>query len=216
MKPENKKSKKIIKKVITAVLSVLVVIMAAIVGYLTFCNINGNVAFIGSYATVKIISPSMEPQIPVGTYILAQKVAPDQIGVGDVILFRSRDPQIYGKINTHRVVDVSCSSGEYSFTTRGDNNSVDDAFPVFESDLVGKYVRNADALTGFVGFFSRPAVFFVFVIVPAAVLVIVSMADVVKRAKETRMERLVEEEVRRLEQSENESDIKTEENDDNV
>lgn len=216
MKPENKKSKRIIKKVITAVLSVLVVLMAAIVGYLTFCNVNGNVAFFGSYATVRIISPSMEPEIPTGTYILAQKVTADQVRVGDVILFRSRDPQIYGKINTHRVVEVSCQNGEYSFTTRGDNNNDNDAYPVSESDLVGKYVRNADALTGFAEFFSRPAVFFVFVIVPAAVLVIVSMADVVKRAKEARMERLVRDEVRRLEQSEIESDIKTEENDDNV
>ena len=195
-----KKSKKIIvKKLITALLSLLLVAMAAAVGYLTFCNVTGRIAFIGNRAAVKILTPSMEPTIPAGTYIFAQKVEPEDIQVGDVILFISRDPAIYGKINTHRVVAVYQDDSGLSFVTKGDNNPVNDAKPVPAGDVVGRYMGNSGALTAFAGFFSNPVVFFLCIIVPAGVLVVSSMTDVVKKAREIRMDRLVEEEIRRME-----------------
>ncbi|MDD6094969.1 MAG: signal peptidase I [Clostridia bacterium] len=205
MKALKIKSSKTIKRIVTGLLSAAIVLMTVVVAYLTYCNISGKVAYIGKYASVKIITPSMEPTIPTGTYILSEKVQASQVSKGDIILFRSADPQIYGKINTHRVVEVNFENGEYSFVTRGDNNSVNDAYPVSEKDLVGRYVKNAEGLSAFAGFFSKPAVFFIFVIIPAAALVIFSMTDVVKKAKETRKNMLIEAEIKRLQESETES-----------
>lgn len=187
-----------IKRIITAVLSVLVVITAIAVGYLTYCNVSGRVAYFGQYATVKILTPSMEPTIPTGTYILAENVQADAVHTGDVILFYSSDPQIYGRINTHRVVDVSSENGNDTFITRGDNNPVNDEYPVSGDRLIGRYVKNIPWLTGFAAFFSNPVAFFICIIIPAAALVLVSMTDVIKKAKEARMERLIENEIDRL------------------
>lgn len=211
MKLFNGKTKKNVKKTVTALLSFAVVIMAVAVGYLTYCNISGKVAYVGKYAAVKIITPSMEPTIPAGTYILAEKAEAESVRVGDVIMFYSRDPQIYGKINTHRVVEVISDDGELSYITRGDNNSAKDSYPVSAEDLIGRYVKNADFLTAFAGFFSKPLVFFIFVIIPAAALVIVCMLDVVKKAKEVRMNMLVEDEIKRLQ--ENDTNAKEQEPD---
>ncbi|MGN0493456.1 MAG: signal peptidase I [Acutalibacteraceae bacterium] len=196
------KNLKTLKRIITALLSAAVVLMAAAVAYLTYCNISGKVAYIGRHAAVKIITSSMEPTIPAGTYILAEKVQPESVSVGDVIMFYSRDPQIYGRINTHRVVEVVSDNGELSYITRGDNNPANDSYPVYGKDLIGRYVKNADRLTAFAGFFSNPVVFFILVIIPAAVLVIVCMLDVVKKAKEARMKMLVEDEIKRLQENE--------------
>lgn len=194
-----------VKKILTTLLSFAVVIMAVAVAYLTYCNISGKVAYIGNYATVKIITHSMEPTIPTGTYILAEKADAESVRVGDVIMFYSRDPQIYGRINTHRVVEVVSENGEFSFITRGDNNPANDSYPVYAKDLIGRYVKNADFLTSFAGFFSNPVVFFIFVIIPAAALVIVCMLDVVKKAKEVRMKMLVEDEIKRLQENDTNS-----------
>lgn len=199
------KNSKTVKKAVTALLSFAVVIMAVAVGYLTYCNISGKVAYIGKYAAVKIITPSMEPTIPTGTYILAEKTNAQSVRVGDVIMFYSRDPQIYGKINTHRVVEIFSDNGKISFITKGDNNPANDSYPVSADDLIGRYVKNADSLTAFAGFFSNPFVFFIFVIIPAAVLVIVCMVDVVKKAKEVRIKLLIEDEIKRLQENDTNS-----------
>lgn len=210
MRPSGGKKKSIIKKITTALLSLAVVVMAVAVAYLTYCNVSGRVAYICGHATVKIISPSMEPEIPVGMYIVCEEVQAEDVCVGDIILFYSRDPQIYGKINTHRVVEIHSDNGSYSFVTKGDNNLLTDAYPVLEEDLIGRYVRNADRLASFAGFFSNPTVFFVLVIIPAAILVIVSMKDVVKGAKEARMNALIESEIKRLQEKEKKDEAEKE------
>ncbi|MGN1095842.1 MAG: signal peptidase I [Eubacteriales bacterium] len=201
-RPQNKVIKTL-NRIFSWVLPVLAVILIAFICYFIFCNISGRVAFIGKYAAVKIITPSMEPVIPAGTYIISEKVDAASVKEGDVIMFYSRDPAIYGKINTHRVVKIIDDGTSLSFVTRGDNNKADDAYPVSEKDLVGRYVRNADKLTVFAGFFSNPFVFFLAVIIPAALLIVFSVLDIIKRSKEVRMEKLIEEEVKRLQEEDN-------------
>lgn len=208
MKHLSSNARKILKRVVSVTVSALVLIMILAVCYLMYCQISGKVAFIGNYATVKIITPSMEPTIPTGTYIIAEKVQAEAVQEGDVILFYSRDPAIYGKINTHRVVQVVTENGEHSFITKGDHNPENDSFPVYENDLVGRYVKNAENLTAFVGFFSKPYVFFLVVIIPAVWLVAVSIRDMVKKTREARVDRLVEEAVNQLKEEEKNSQEK--------
>lgn len=208
MKHLSSNARKILKRVVSVTVSALVLIMILAVCYLMYCQISGKVAFIGNYATVKIITPSMEPTIPTGTYIIAEKVQAEAVQEGDVILFYSRDPAIYGKINTHRVVQVVTENGERSFITKGDHNPENDSFPVYENDLVGRYVKNAENLTAFVGFFSKPYVFFLVVIIPAVWLVAVSIRDMVKKTREARVDRLVEEAVNQLKEEEKNSQEK--------
>lgn len=202
MKHPKRNTRKALKRIVSSLISCLVVIMIVAACYFMYCNISGKVAFVGKYATVKIITPSMEPTISVGTYILTEKVGAEEVREGDVILFYSKDPAIYGKINTHRVVQIlTDDNGMHSFITRGDHNPVNDAYPVNEKDLIGRYVKNADHLTAFVGLFANPFVFLGAVILPAAALVVFSVIDVVKKYKEARMKKLIEDEVKRLQEN---------------
>lgn len=193
MKHSQSNAKKAINRVVSAVMYILLAIMVVAVCYFMYCNVSGKVAFVGKYAVVKIISPSMEPMIPTDSYILAEKVSAKDVGEGDVIMFYSKDPSIYGRINTHRVVNIEIDNGELIFTTKGDNNPDNDAYTVSEKDIVGRYVRNAEKMTAFIGFFSNPIAFFALVIIPAAVLVVLSFKDVVEKAHEARIEKLVDE-----------------------
>lgn len=214
MKHLSSNARKMLKRVASVALSFLVVIMVIAVLYFMYCNVSGKAPFVGKYAVVKIITPSMEPSIPAGTYILTEKVRAESVQEGDVIMFYSKDPSIYGKINTHRVAEIVSENGELSFITRGDNNLVNDAYPVAEKDLIGRYVKNADHLTAFAVFFAKPIVFFPAVILPAAVLVFFSIMDVVKKYKEARMKKLVQDEVKRLQ--EKDRDDKEKESSDDV
>lgn len=203
MKKTNGKIKIILKRIGIGMLSVLITVMIIAAGYLMYCGISGKVAFVGNYAVVKIITPSMEPKIPAGSYIIAERVDTDSVCEGDVIMFYSRDPAIYGKLNTHRVVQINEENGARSFVTRGDNNPVNDSLPVSEGDVVGRYIGNAEKLTSFAGIMSKPYVFFFVILIPSSLLVFFSIRDVYKKYREVRMARLVAEEVKKLKEDDN-------------
>jgi signal peptidase len=84
-----------------------------------------------------VLSPSMEPTLPVGTLVVVQPSAPQDVRLGDVITYQLKagDPTLV----THRVVEVrSISTGEFEFLTKGDANGAVDATVVTEGQLKGK------------------------------------------------------------------------------
>ncbi|MCL2595279.1 MAG: signal peptidase I [Promicromonosporaceae bacterium] len=71
--------------------------------------------------TFVIATGSMEPTLPVGTFVVIRPVETDDIEIGDIINFRRTPGATY--TITHRVVGID----EYgNFTTRGDANPNDD------------------------------------------------------------------------------------------
>ncbi len=84
-----------------------------------------------------VLSPSMEPTLPVGTLVVVQPSAPESVRLGDVITYQLKpgDPTLV----THRVVEVrSISNGEYEYLTKGDANGAVDATVVTQAQLKGK------------------------------------------------------------------------------
>lgn len=85
-----------------------------------------------------ILTSSMEPGLPPGTLVVVAPVAPQDVRIGDVITYQieSGKPAVV----THRVTEVVTStSGETTFTLKGDNNADADP-PVLAIQLQGKLV----------------------------------------------------------------------------
>lgn len=104
---------------------------------------SGRLSTFFGYAVLNPITKSMEPTIPVGSYFLVKKVAPEKIKKGDIIVFYSKEWAIYGCINTHRVVKEPYFSqdGTRLFITKGDNNPIPDSMPVREDQVIARFVR---------------------------------------------------------------------------
>jgi signal peptidase len=82
-------------------------------------------------------SHSMEPLINQGDVVLAGPVEPDQVKVGDIVLYELGN----GRQVLHRVVEITKSEdGKRLFITRGDNNNTEDLRPVTDEQIVGRYV----------------------------------------------------------------------------
>lgn len=71
-----------------------------------------------------IVSGSMEPAVPVGSLVLYETVAADELRSGDVISFERPDGD--HAITTHRIVAVEERDGTRVFQTKGDNNPIAD------------------------------------------------------------------------------------------
>ena len=113
-------------------------------------KINGKVPSVFGYSVINIISSSMEGEIPKDSYILIKKVAPEEVGKNDVICFYSKDPQIRGIPNTHRVIEEPIVTEDgIEFVTMGDANPGPDPVNARGEDLIGVYVKRLDGISAF-------------------------------------------------------------------
>lgn len=94
------------------------------------------------YQVLRVLTQSMVPALEEDTLILIKKVPQEEIRENDIITFVSKDPTLLGYYNTHRVVRIEKNpdTGEISYITKGDINTLEDLYPVSYEDIAGKLV----------------------------------------------------------------------------
>lgn len=143
-----------VKKRLDRLLTVVLVLCILVSTVLIFQIVRGQQPSLLGYKLFHIITGSMEPTIEVGGNVVVKEVDPVTLKVGDIITFRSRDAQIYGQANTHRIMEICRDeSGELYFVTKGDANNREDILHVQASDLYGKVVFYTNASKWFGLFF---------------------------------------------------------------
>lgn len=166
------------------VLAAVVIALALVVLLRTVFTPAGEVPSLGNYSFMRTLTGSMEPAIPVHSFIVTEAVDPESLQVGDIITFRSTESKLEGALNTHRITSVYEEGGQLMFHTKGDANAVEDSEPVSSINVVGKVVFISAALGTVVSFFSNPLVFFPFVVVPLVLLLGFELVKLVKSTKE--------------------------------
>lgn len=143
-----------VKKRLDRLLTVVLVLCILVSTVLIFQIVRGQQPSLLGYKLFHIITGSMEPTIEVGGNVVVKEVDPATLEVGDIITFRSRDAQIYGQANTHRIMEICRDeNGELYFVTKGDANNREDILHVQASDLYGKVVFYTNASKWFGLFF---------------------------------------------------------------
>lgn len=84
------------------------------------------------YQLMAIATGSMEPIYYRGDAIILEKVSPDSIQEGDILVYN-----VSGGIVTHRVIEIVEKNGKRIFHTKGDNNETDDKIDILEQDVKG-------------------------------------------------------------------------------
>ena len=125
-----------------------------------------------------VLSGSMEPAIPTGSIVLADKNSSD-INIGDIIAFNKGDISV-----THRVSGID---EDGSFITKGDANETIDSAPVAREQVIGKCRFIIPFLGYVVNYIKTPAGIAVFIGMIAIYLVI-TVYQKNKRRKKTHEE----------------------------
>ena len=163
---------KILLRILDGILiAVLLAIISATV-YIMTCNFNGKPAEIFGISVVKIVTGSMEPTIRDGDYIIIEKTEAAALKEGDIICFYSSDSDISGRLNTHRIMEIS-ENGD--FITKGDANKYSDEEAVSPEAVIGKYRGKLGFLRWISSFGSADKLIFVAV---AIILAAVSFFEV--------------------------------------
>lgn len=95
-----------------------------------------------------VVSGSMEPEIPVGSIVVAQEVPAGHVQFDDVVTYQLESGK--RQTVTHRVVAVDIVGGETRYRTQGDANDSIDSEPVRPEQIRGKVIYHVPYL-GYVG-----------------------------------------------------------------
>lgn len=114
-----------------------------------------------------VASNSMYPQIKTGDAVVIKDVNPEEVKVGQVIIFQ--DPEKNGDYVIHRVVGVEKSGQVCFFTTKGDNNPVADPRKVPTGEVVGEVGAKLPRFGKFLNFLTTPKGYVSCIAVPAGI-----------------------------------------------
>lgn len=167
------------------VLATVVILVAFVVLLRTVFTPAGEIPTIMGYGFMRTLTGSMEPAIPVHSFIVVDTDNSQVYQVGDIITFHSSDDTLEGSLNTHRIVSVEAASdGSPVYHTKGDANPVEDVAPVSAADVVGRVVFVSAGLGVVVSLLTNPLLFFPFIVVPLIVLLVLEIRHMVKTTQE--------------------------------
>lgn len=129
---KRKENAKIAKKVMEIIAIILVynIILIAISSEnkISLTNLLG-------YKSYIIKTNSMEPTININDVVITKKVKQEEIKVHDIITFIQD-----GQVITHRITKIDNDNGKIKYTTKGDNNNVEDTFKITYESIEGKHI----------------------------------------------------------------------------
>lgn len=163
---------RILLRILDGILIAVLLAIISVTVYIMTCNYNGKPAEIFGISVVKIVTGSMEPSIRDGDYIIIEKTEAADLKEGDIICFYSSDSDISGRLNTHRIMEISENGG---FITKGDANKYSDEEAVSPEAVIGKYRGKLGFLRWISSFGSADKLIFVAV---AIILAAVSVFEV--------------------------------------
>ena len=148
------------------VLATVVILVAFVVLLRTVFTPAGEIPTIMGYGFMRTLTGSMEPAIPVHSFIVVDTDNSQVYQVGDIITFHSSDDALEGSLNTHRIAAIDEVNGMRSFTTKGDNNDVADTHIISDGDIVGKYLFSLPQMGKVMDFLSSSMGFLIVIVLP--------------------------------------------------
>jgi signal peptidase I len=148
------------------------------------------------YSISYVPTESMEPEIEAGEYIYYKKTTFDDVGVEDVIIYKSKSGQMKGKYIVHRIVE---KHDDY-LIVKGDNNLINDSEHVTSDMIYGKYIDKVEILNFITRGLSVNALFFILMVLFMVLLVLQFIAVFAKTKKEEIEKKLEEDKQILLEQ----------------
>ena len=161
------------QKGISVAVSALLVMTVALCLYAAIQAMTKGYVQIFGISMFRVVTGSMEPQIPVGALLLTKATDIDKIALRDVVCFRTQDAAIWGKVVTHRVVEILQMNGEVLLRTQGDANLASDGYLVDQYTLIGKVIwhtGDGSVLAGIFSFFTNKVGFLGCIVLPCLLL----------------------------------------------
>ena len=146
------------------------------------------------YKAFIVLSDSMSAtDFDAGDIVFVKEVDPSTLKVGDIIAFRSQDPDNYGETVTHKIRKFTTDhNGDPAFTTYGTTTDTDDKYPVGHAYILGKYQFRLPKIGSFFNFLKTTPGYIVCIFLPFLILVLVQGFNCIQLFRRYKMEQMQE------------------------
>ena len=128
-----------------------------------------------------------------GDLVFVKEVSPATIKEGDIISYRSEDPDTFGETFTHKVRSlITDENGQPCFITYGTTTGVDDELPVKYTQFQGIYKFDIPKLGTFFSFLKTTPGYFICIFLPFMLLILMQGLNTVKLFRKYKKEQMEE------------------------
>lgn len=176
-KIKENKALKVIGNIIYTLLFIIVILMLVVV---ILQRVSDNSISFGGYRLFTVATGSMEPEYQVGDVLISQEIDPNEIQVGDNIVYRGNTGSFKDKIVTHQVVSIREENGEKKITTKGIANVEEDP-EIDGSQVYGKVIYKVKTLSFIGQIIKNIYVFYFIIFVPIAIIIFRQVRIILKK-----------------------------------
>ena len=152
-------------------------------------RISNNKVTLGGISMYTVVSESMKPKYEIYDMLIAKKVDPSTIKVGDDVVYMGEKYTLKDKIVTHQVIKKNYKNGKYIFQTKGINNDIAD--PEIEDRQILAIVISKSNILSIISHVVNNSYGFYFIIfVPFVVLLFFEIVDIKKEKMALKEEKL--------------------------
>lgn len=153
------------------------------------------------YKAFIVLSDSMSAtDFNAGDIVFVKEVDPSTLKVGDIVSYRSQDPDNYGETVTHKIRTVNRDDdGSLSFITYGTTTDTDDKLPVEDIYVLGKYQFRIPMVGSFFQFLKTTPGYIICIFLPFLILVLIQGFNCIQLFRRYKMEQMQEIEAERKE-----------------
>lgn len=153
-------------------------LIAVVVCIIFVQRISDNKINLGGYGMFTVITASMAPEYNVWDMVISKKIDPNDIKIGDDVVYQGKVDDFAGKIVTHRVINIDEKDGQRTFTTKGIANPIED--PKITGDQIyGKVTFKSEILSFLSKIINNIYGFYFIVFVPFVIMVFFEIIDVI-------------------------------------
>lgn len=179
---KGKKQFKVLKIIWKIIKTILVIALLLIFAVIAIQRLSNNKVTVGGYGIYTIVSESMVPEYNLQDMLFAKKTDPADIKVGDDVVYLGEKDDFKDKIVTHRVIKKRYDGNQYSFTTKGIANPIED--PEITGDQIyGKVVLKSTVLSTISKIINTTYGFYIVIFVPFVIIITLEIIDTVNERK---------------------------------
>ncbi len=189
-------------EIIKTIFTWLVMIAAVAMMIFTIVSVNTfdrNDRDLFGYKAFIVKSDSMKAtDFAAGDLVLLKEVDPAALQAGDIIAFRSTDPNSFGETFTHKIRSLTTTEdGQPAFITYGTTTNIDDQYPVTYENVQGKYQFSLPGVGSFFTFLKTVPGYICCILLPFMLLIVMQGINSVKLFREYKAEQMAEIEAKR-------------------
>lgn len=165
------KNNKFLKFSIYVLKFIAIILLLMMLSIILVQKLSNNEFSLFGYRVYNVISGSMMPEYNIGDILISHEREPNDIKIGDNIVYIGKKADFKDKIVSHRVVDKKEENGKYKFITKGINNDIAD--PEINEDQILGVIVYRPVILSFIG--SIMASMLGYFIICIAIIIIISI-----------------------------------------